>query len=273
MPLTNSLCLNRIINPQLSLEEFLQFTADLGIEYVELRNDLAGKAVLDGLPDDAVRRSFAATSVKPLTVNALYPFEDARALDTNIEKLNKLIAVARQISCPQIVLCPLNDADDPRSPAQRTEELVAALNAYGPLFAEAGVTGLIEPLGFSVSALRTKRAALAGISKCNYPGSYGLLHDTFHHYLSDETDFFPADTALVHVSGVTPGKPKTEITDADRVLVTDQDIMDTRGQVATLLKAGYTEPFSYEPFSPDVQRLPILELKPQLEKSIEYLFS
>jgi 2-keto-myo-inositol isomerase len=105
MPLTNPLCLNRIISTQLSLEEFLQFTADLGIEYVELRNDLAGKAVLDGLPGDAVYRSFAATGVKPLTINALYPFEDARALDANIEKLNTLIAVARQISCPQIVLC------------------------------------------------------------------------------------------------------------------------------------------------------------------------
>jgi 2-keto-myo-inositol isomerase len=273
MPLTNQLCLNRIINPQLSLEEFLQFTADLGIKYVELRNDLVGKAVLDGLPDDAVQRTMAATGVKPLTINALYPFEDATALDTNIEKLNALIAVAKQISCPQIVLCPLNDANDTRSPAQRAEELVAALNAYGPLFAGAGVTGLIEPLGFSISALRTKRVALAGISKCNYPGSYRLLHDTFHHYLSDENEFFPADTALVHVSGVIPGKPKTAITDADRVLVTDLDIMDNRGQVATLLKAGYTEPFSYEPFSPDVQRLPISELEPQLEKSIEYLFS
>jgi 2-keto-myo-inositol isomerase len=273
MPLTNPLSLNRIINPQLSLEEFLQFTSDLGIKYVELRNDLAGKAVLDGLLDEAVHKAFAATGVKILTINALYPFEDARALDVNIEKLNTLIAEAKRIDCSQIVLCPLNDANDPRSPGQRAEELVIALNAYGPLFGESGVTGLIEPLGFSISALRTKRAALAGISKCNYPGSYKLLHDTFHHYLSDETEFFPADTALVHVSGVTSGKPKTAMTDADRILVTDQDIMDNRGQLTTLVKAGYTEPFSYEPFSPEVQRLPISELKSKLQKSIEYLFS
>jgi 2-keto-myo-inositol isomerase len=273
MPGTDPLCLNRIIKPQLSLEEFLHFTADVGIRYVEVRNDLTGKAVLDGLPDAAVQKAFGETGIKVLTINALYPFEDARVLDTNIEKLKGLIADAKRINCPQIVLCPLNDSGDVRSPAQRADELVEALNAYGPLFAEANMIGLIEPLGFTVSALRTKRAALAGISKCKYPGSYKLLHDTFHHYLSDETEFFPAETALVHVSGVTPSKAKSEITDADRILVTDDDILDNRGQAATLLRAGCIAPFSYEPFSPEVQRLPISELKTQLQKSIEYLFS
>jgi 2-keto-myo-inositol isomerase len=273
MPLANPLCLNRIISPQLSLEEFLRFTSGLGIKYVELRNDLTGNAVLDGLPDDAVHRAFAATGVEPLTINALCPFEDARALDINLEKVSTLITEAKRINCPQIVLCPLNDASDLRNPDQRAEELVIALNAYGPLFAESGVTGLIEPLGFSISALRTKRAALAGISKCNYPGSYKLLHDTFHHYLSDEIEYFPEETALVHVSGVTSGKPKTAITDADRILVTDQDIMDNLDQLNTLLKAGYTGAFSYEPFSPEVQHLSISELKSQLQKSIQYLFS
>jgi 2-keto-myo-inositol isomerase len=272
MPGSHALCLNRIISPRLSLEEFIQFTADVGIKYVELRNDLPGKPTLDRLPDAAVQKAFAATGVEALTINALYPFEDGRAIETNIEKLKGLIAEAKRINCPQIVFCPLNDASAPRSPAQRAEELVLALNAYGPLLAEAGITGLIEPLGFLVSSLRTKRAALAGISKCSYPNSYKLVHDTFHHFLSGETDFFPADTALVHVSGVLPGKAKAAITDADRVLVTDEDILENRGQLATLLNAGYSGPFSFEPFSPEVQSLPISELKPHLQKSIEYLF-
>jgi len=270
---TPPLCLNRIISPKLPLAEFFQFAADLGFESVELRNDLAGKEILDDLPDDAVRNLLNATGIKPLTINALYPFEDVGALETNLAKLKGLIGDAKRINCSQIVLCPLNDPGDPRSPGQRAEQLVTALNAFGPLFAEAKMTGLIEPLGFSVSALRTKKEALGGISQCDYPGSYKLLHDTFHHYLGEETDFFPAETALVHVSGVLPGKARSAIADSDRVLVTGDDILDNRGQVATLLNSRYTGPFSYEPFSQEVQKLPVATLKMDLQKSIQYLFS
>jgi predicted xylose isomerase-like sugar epimerase len=43
MSATDLLCLNRIIKPQIPLEEFLKFTADLGIKYVEVRNDFTNK--------------------------------------------------------------------------------------------------------------------------------------------------------------------------------------------------------------------------------------
>jgi len=259
--------------PDLPLAVFFQFATDLGFKYVELRNDLAGKEILDGLPDDAVRQLLNVTAIKPLTINALSRFEDVRALDANLAKLKGLISEAKRIDCSQIVLCPLNEAGDPRSPGQRADQLVTALNAFGPLLAEAKMTGLLEPLGFSVSALRTKKEALAGISQCDYSGSYKLLHDTFHHYLGEETDFFPAETALVHVSGVLPGKARSAITDSDRVLVTGDDILDNRRQVATLLNRGYTGAFSYEPFSQEVQMLPVATLKIDLKKSIQYLFS
>jgi 2-keto-myo-inositol isomerase len=273
MPDLPPLCLNRIARPQLPLAEFLRFTADLGIKYVELRNDLDEVGLLDGLPANSLQAAFSETGIKALTINALYPFEAAKALDRNLEKLKGLITEAKRVECPYIVLCPLNEGGDPRNPAQRADQLVAALNAYGPLFQEAHMTGLIEPLGFSVSALRTKNAALTGIEKCNFPGVYKLLHDTFHHYLSGETDFFPEETALIHVSGVLPGKERPDITDADRVLVTENDILENRGQVATLLKSGSTAPFSFEPFSPQVQNLPSQDLQTQLKQSIEYLFS
>jgi 2-keto-myo-inositol isomerase len=273
MSATDLLCLNRIIKPQIPLEEFLKFTADLGIKYVEVRNDFTDKGVLDGLSDSALQKAFKDTGIKALTINALYPFEDAKVLKENIEKLKGLIAEAKRIDCPQIVLCPLNDANDKRNPAQRADELVTALNAYGPLFAQAKMTGLIEPLGFAICSLRTKKVALEAIAKCNYPESYKLLHDTFHHYLSGEIEFFPKETAIVHVSGLLAGKTKAATTDEDRILVTEDDIMDNRGQVAALLKAGCTAPISYEPFSSQVRGLPLSELKSQLQKSIHYLFA
>jgi 2-keto-myo-inositol isomerase len=273
MSRTDLLCLNRVIKPQIPLEEFLKFTADLGIRYVEVRNDFTDKGVLDGLSDAALKMSFEKTGIEALTINALYPFEDVRVLKKNIEKLKDLIAEAKRINCPKIVLCPLNDANDKRSPAQRADELVIALTAYGPLFADANMIGLVEPLGFAICSLRTKKAALEGIARCNYPKSYQLLHDTFHHYLSGETELFPKQTAIIHVSGVLAGKAKVAITDEDRILVTKDDILDNRGQVAALLDAECTAPISYEPFSLQVRELPLSELKAQLQKSIDYLFA
>jgi 2-keto-myo-inositol isomerase len=270
---TDLLCLNRIVKPQIPLEEFLKFTADLGIKYVEVRNDFTDKGVLDGLSDVALRNAFEGTGIKALTINAIYPFEDVKVLKENLAKLQGLIAEARRINCPQIVLCPLNDANDKRSAAQRADELVTSLTAYGPLFAQARMVGLVEPLGFEICSLRTKKAALEGIARCDYPQSYQLLHDTFHHYLSGESELFPKQTAIVHVSGVLAGKSKAATTDADRILVTKDDIMNNRGQVAALLEAGCAAPISYEPFSAQVRGLPLSELKSQLQKSIDYLFA
>jgi 2-keto-myo-inositol isomerase len=273
MSSTDLLCLNRVIKPQIPLEEFLKFTADLGIRHVEVRNDFTEKGVLDGLSDTALQMSFNKTGVKALTINALYPFEDVKVLKQNINKLKDLIAEAKRINCPQIVLCPLNDGNDKRSSAHRADELATALTAYGPLFAEAEMIGLVEPLGFEICSLRTKKAALEGIARCDYPDSYQLLHDTFHHYLSGETEFFPKQTAIIHVSGVLAGKPKGAITDEDRILVTVDDIMDNRGQVTALMDAECKAFISYEPFSPQVRELPLSELKVQLQKSIDYLFA
>jgi 2-keto-myo-inositol isomerase len=271
MSATDLLCLNRIIKPQIPLEEFLKFTAGLSIKYVELRNDFTDKGILDGLSDAALEKTFKDSWIQAVTINALYPFEDVKVLHENLEKLRGLIAEAKRINCPHIVLCPLNDANDRRDSVQRASDLVTALNAYGPLFAEANMVGLIEPLGFETSSLRTKKAALTAVVSCDYPNSYRLLHDTFHHYLSGETEFFPEETEIIHVSGVLTGKTKAATTDEDRILVTKDDIMDNRGQVAALLEGGAAVPISYEPFSPQVRELPLSELKVHLQESIEYL--
>ena len=56
MSASDLLCVNRIIKPQIPLGEFLKFTADLGIKYVELRNDFTDKGILDGLPDAGLEK-------------------------------------------------------------------------------------------------------------------------------------------------------------------------------------------------------------------------
>jgi len=266
-----ALSLNRIAKPELKLGEFLELTSALQMKYAEVRNDLPGQEVLDGLSQAELKAALDRTRVQIVSINALYPFESGRHLPANLEKLRGLIAQARRVGCRCIVMCPFNEKGDPRTPRERADELVAALDAYGPLYAEAGMVGLIEPLGFERSALRTKRAALDGIARSKSPGSFALLHDTFHHYLSGEQELFPRETGLVHVSGVPAGKPRSAIEDDDRILVDASDVMDNRRQVAALLAGGLTAPISFEPFSPAVRALPVPELKAAIERSVKYL--
>ena len=274
MALDVPLSLNRIAKPDLPLPEFLRLAADVGMRYAEVRNDLSGVPVLDGLSEPELRRAMAATGVQIVTINALYPFEHGQHLEANLLKLRAIIDEARKVDCRYVVMCPFNEKGDIRTPARRTADLVAALDAYGPLFTEAGMVGLIEALGFERSALRTKRAALDGIERCAHPKAFALLHDTFHHWLSGEAEMFPAETAFVHVSGVARGKPRSAVDDDDdRILVDATDAMDNRGQLSALLAGGYKGIVSFEPFGPSVRAKPVPELKKALEESVRYLLA
>ena len=63
---TDLLCLNRIINPRIPLEEFLKFMADLGIKYVKIRNDFTDKGILDGLSHAHQQKAFKDTGIKAI---------------------------------------------------------------------------------------------------------------------------------------------------------------------------------------------------------------
>ena len=94
-------------------------------------------------------------------------------------------------------MCPLNDG----TPVSHAD-LVAALKAMAPILRERGLVGLVEPLGFPISSMRTKRQAVAAIDEAGGGDVYRLVHDTFHHHLAGETEFFPERTGIVHISGV-----------------------------------------------------------------------
>ena len=57
-------------------------------------------------------------------------------------------------------MCPLNDG----TPVAHAD-LVAALKAMAPILRERGLFGLVEPLGFPISSMRTKQQAVAAIDE------------------------------------------------------------------------------------------------------------
>jgi len=250
--------LNHITAPRLRFARLLDLAQSLGISAVEIRNDLPGVEIADGTDPAELRREAQARGVEILSINALYPFDvwnDERAKAARL-----LAAYAQACGAKALVLCPLNSTEDRRSVSQRAKDLRGALAGLAPILEEHGVLGLVEPLGFPESALRTKRAAIEAIDEVGggvAAARFKVLHDTFHHFLAEEREIFPDRTGLVHISGVEDtGLALSSIRDEHRVLVGPDDRMDNAGQIRALRAGGYDGPFSFEPFSRIVHELP-----------------
>jgi 2-keto-myo-inositol isomerase len=249
-----SFALNHIAAPRRRFAAFLDLARELGIRAVEIRNDLPGVEIADGADPAQVRREAEARGVEILSINALYPFDVWNA--DRAEAAERLAGYASACGAKALVLCPLNSTEDERSEAQRAEDLLAALKGLLPILEWHVVDGLVEPLGFAESALRTKRAALDAIDKVGAAARFKLLHDTFHHFLAGEREIFPERTGLVHISGVEDtGLAHAAIRDEHRVLVGPGDRVGNAGQIRALLDAGYAGPFSFEPFARTVHEL------------------
>jgi 2-keto-myo-inositol isomerase len=264
--------LNRIMKPDLSVPEFIRFAAECSARYVEIRNDLSDPSLLGGAADDEIRAVCRDTGVDILTVNALQRFNDPELMESKMQELEELMVSAATVGCRKIVLCPVNDREDHRAGEQQHQDLVAALAGYAPLFAKHEMTGLVEPLGFRECSVRFKRQAARAIAESGHHTVYQILHDTFHHALSGETEVFPEQTGLVHASGVYRGKPISEITDDDRLMVDDHDMLNNKGQISDLYGGGFEGVLSFEPFSPQVQNLSTRELQSQVARSMAFLF-
>ena len=239
--------INHITAPKLSLEAFFATARELGLTEVEIRNDLPN--IVGTVEPAAVKAAAEKAGVTIISINALYPFNvwsgdlPARAV--------AMADYAAASGAKALVMCPLNDG----TPVS-FDDLVTALKAMKPILKERGLIGFVEPLGFPVSSLRTKAEAIRAIDAAGGGDVYRLVHDTFHHHLAGETEFFPERTGLVHISGVTdPAVSVADMLDAHRVLVDGGDRLENIAQIRTLQAAGYNGPYSFEPFASEVHEL------------------
>jgi 2-keto-myo-inositol isomerase len=270
--------LNRITCPSLGLEDFFRFAADLGLSMVEIRNDLPGGAVIDGMPPAKAAELAQRHSMGILTINALQKFNLKAREKDNTAELEKLLDLAAALHCTAIVMCPNNDTADHRDARTRVEETVSALKNYGPLFTRRGIQGWVEPLGFSESSLSSIVVASEAVKRSGF-ACYRIVFDTFHHYLGPDTEkdvdaeFAASLAGLIHVSGVEAGIPEQTWRDAQRVLVSSDDRMSSKKQIDHMLSLGFKGFISFEPFASEVQKMGRDTLAAGLRKSIEYLGS
>lgn len=253
--------LNHITTPKIALADFFALARDLGLSEVEIRNDLPD-VIGTWAPED-VKAEAAKAGVTIISINALYPF-NVWSGDLP-DRAVAMADYAAACGAKALVMCPLNDGNK-----VAFDDLVAALKAMKPLLDARGLTGLVEPLGFPVSSLRTKAEAVKAIEAAGGEGTYKLVHDTFHHHLASETAFFPELTGLVHISGVTnPAVAVDDMLDAHRVLVDAEDRLENLPQIRALLALGFEGPYSFEPFAEEVHDL--AEPKAAVQASMDHV--
>ena len=243
--------LNHMVAPQLGLADFFALARTLDLAEVEIRNDIAGKPILDETTPVIVKAAAAKAGVSILTINALQRFNDWNP--TREREAIALADYARDCGARAIILVPVNDGSG-RADGERQRNVHTALRGLKPILSDRGVTGLVEPLGFVVCSLRRKSEAAAAINAVG--GDFSLVHDTFHHHLAGEDAIYPAITGLVHISGVDdPAIAVADMRDRHRVLVGAGDRVGNVDQIRALRAGGYGGPFSFEPFADELRAL------------------
>ena len=249
--------LNHMVAPGLDYAAFFDLARSLGIDAVEIRNDLAATSRMEMASAVEIHKLAAARHLEIFSVNALQRFNDWNGKRES--EARELAAYAAAAGAKALVLCPVNDTGFAPSTADHLAGLRAALKGLAPILSEYGLTGLVEPLGFAECSLRLKSEAVAAIDAAGVADRFALVHDTFHHFVAGEKDVFPKRTGLVHISGVTDAKATAaNMRDPHRVLVDAADKLDNAGQIRKLLAGGYTGPLSFEPFAAEVHRDPAI---------------
>jgi 2-keto-myo-inositol isomerase len=265
--------LNHIAAPKLGsgragAERFFVLARELGLTKVEIRNDLAGVPMADGTPAQEVKQAAQTQGVTILTINALQRFNEWNK--QREAEAHELARYAKACGAKALVLVPVNDASFRPADEKRLEGLRDAMRHLKPLLGENGLKGFVEPLGFAISSLRSKREAIDAIDAVGGESVFLLVHDTFHHHLAGKAELFPERTGLSHISGVTErGLALTSLQDAHRVLVDEADILGNVAQIKALRAGGYRGVFSFEPFAESVQRAS--DLKARLEASMGFI--
>lgn len=251
-----SFALNHMTVPQLSAGQAGNLGRALGMVGIELRNDLA-RPLFDGqLPTPRVAGGLDVLALAE--VKAFNAFDAAKLIEAVA-----LMDLAVASGAGAIALIPQVGGQVAK------DGLRDAMIALAPELERRSLVGLIEPIGFENSTLRTKAEVVALIDDLELGWQFGVVHDTFHHHLADEAEIYPLHTKIVHVSGVVCEKPRAQMTDADRVLVDAGDRLGNIAQIKDLRRGGYRGPFSFEAFSPDVHAAD--DPKAALSRSIYFI--
>lgn len=273
-------CINRKAAPGLDLKDFIRMVADLGIKYIELRNDITGKVdnstILDDYQPEEIKALLDEKGIQVVDINAQGNMDLAAKLDENITSLEEMIRIGRVLKVKNILFCPVRDENDSRTSEEKHQGAVSNMRAYSKLLKENGMSGLLEPLGFMDSSLRTPWEAQEVIKDAGVD-NFKLVADNFHYYLANvtqadfDTKVDPQMVGLVHLSSVINHKNREDLGDADRIMLDENDIMHADDHARMFENSSYSGLYSFEPFSPGLYKWNAEKAKKEIVHSINLI--
>jgi 2-keto-myo-inositol isomerase len=261
--------LNHMVAPKLGYAEFFDLALRLGVNAVEIRNDIPS-ALMGSKNAKMIGKLAKDKDITIVTVNALQRWNQWTKAKS--EEAKKLAEYTSLTGAKALILVPTNDTKFKPEENARLEGLRVALDAIKPILKDNGLMGLVEPLGFVECSLRRKAEAIAAIDDIGGAKRFKVTHDTFHHFVAGEQDIFAARTGLIHISGVTDANhTATTMRDPQRVLVDATDRINNKVQIKALMDAGYNGYISFEPFASEVHKSK--QIARDLSRSMDFLES
>ncbi|NJM30859.1 MAG: TIM barrel protein [Rhizobiales bacterium] len=255
-----------MVAPRLGYAAFFDLARNLGVDHVEIRNDIP-TALMGNKNAKAIGKLAKDNGITIINVNALQRWNQWNR--KKADEANRLAEYAALTGAKNLILVPTNDTKFRPDQAVRLEGLRVALDGLKSVLKNHGLIGCVEPLGFEECSLRRKAEAVAAIDAVGGAKRFKLTHDTFHHFVAGETEFFADRTGLIHVSGVTDrAQSLATMRDPHRVMVDAGDMIDNKGQVARLMKDGYKGYVSFEPFSASVHKSK--QIAREIARSMDY---
>lgn len=195
---------------------------------------------------------------------------DAKVRAAGLEETKRDMAVLAEMGCPRIAasMFGVQKAGSPKLGAAEIAERFAALCDLGD---KMGVQPLLEYWGHSVNLSRLEDA-LDVLARVKRPGT-AVLADVYHTYRGggDFATFArltPEQLPVLHVNDYPSTKPRTELTDADRVWPGD-GIAPWKELFATLCEQRLEPWLSIELFNPAYWRTtPSDTLRTGIEKMV-----
>jgi 2-keto-myo-inositol isomerase len=256
--------MNRTCAPHLLLADFLKLVVGAGIGAIEIRNDIEDREFMDGTEPSAILEQLEAANVKVASVNALQRFNDWSKQREAEAKF--LMGYAAKLGAPGVVLCPVHNIDNGWTESEAEKNLRDGLKQLRPILIDLGIKGYVEPLGMTGSTMKKQSMAVAAIADVDGWDAYELCFDTFQFFRCGDTMLFPEHIGLAHMSGIVrKDLPPHQLTEPDRVLIENTDLVENVKQLRTLKDAGYSGYVSMEPFNVGVQHSP--DLQAQLRSS------
>jgi 2-keto-myo-inositol isomerase len=259
--------LNHMVAPKLGYGAFFDLALRLGVNAVEIRNDIP-TALMGNKNAKMIGKLSKDRGITIINVNALQRWNQwSKAKADEAKKLAEYTALT---GAKNLILVPTNDKKFRPSHEERLDGLRVALAGLKTILKDHNLIGCVEPLGFEECSLRLKAEAIGAIDDVGGTKRFKVTHDTFHHFVAGEKDVFPERTGLIHVSGVVDAKhTAATMRDPQRVLVDAHDMINNKGQVQRLMAGGYKGYVSFEPFSTHVHKSK--QIGRELARSMDYL--